>query len=81
MTKMIDPLIADSFISETLGVSPEWVRKQRFLRRRGQSHLLSIDPVMIGKCPRYKISEFEVWLEEQSKARPGNQAREEETHR
>ena len=51
-------LINDSRIADMLGMSRSWVRKQRFNRRRGLPHTLTIDPVMIGSAPRYLIDYY-----------------------
>ena len=55
-------LINDADIAGMLGMSRSWVRKQRFNRRRGLPHTLTIDPVMIGSAPRYRRSEVMDWV-------------------
>jgi predicted DNA-binding transcriptional regulator AlpA len=67
---MIDLLYADSDLASLLCLSRSWVRKQRMLRRGGLPHALTIDPIMIGSCPRYRSSDIHAWLEAQSEARP-----------
>ncbi len=52
----------DSKLAELLSLSCSWVRKQRWLRRGGQPHVLTIDPIMIGATPRYRVSDVEAWL-------------------
>lgn len=53
----------DKRLAERLDLSTSWVRKQRWLRRHGEEHVLNIDPIMIGVSPRYKIADIEAWLE------------------
>ncbi len=55
-------LFNDSKLAELLSLSCSWVRKQRWLRRGGQPHVLTIDPIMIGSAPRYRASDVEAWL-------------------
>ena len=55
-------LLNDRDIAQSLSISTSWVRKQRFLRRKGENHFLTIDPVMIGSVPRYWREDFENWL-------------------
>ena len=54
----------DKEIATELRMSVSWVRKQRWLRRHGQEHVLTIDPVMIGKTPRYQCEVVMSWFEE-----------------
>lgn len=61
---MIDALLSDSDLASLLKISRSWIRKQRMLRRAGLGHVLAIDPIMIGTCPRYRRSEVELWLQE-----------------
>ena len=56
-------LLRDLDIARLASFSCSWVRKQRMLRRRGQPHHLDIDPVGIGRCPRYRASDVRAWLE------------------
>lgn len=55
-------LLTDKQIANLLNLSPAWIRKERYKRRRGEAHSLSVDPVMLGDTPRYKSSEIESWL-------------------
>ena len=55
-------LIGDGEVAELLSMSRSWVRKQRFLRRRGLDHNFKIDPVMIGSSPRYPLEDVEAWI-------------------
>lgn len=45
--------LSDLEIAEIFKLSRSWVRQQRLKRRRGQPHVLTIDPIMIGGVPRY----------------------------
>jgi hypothetical protein len=56
-------LIGDGEIAKLLRMSKSWVRKQRFNRRHGLPHELTIDPIMIGSIPRYAIEEVQAWIE------------------
>jgi predicted DNA-binding transcriptional regulator AlpA len=59
-------LIRDKDVARLAAMSNSWVRKQRMYRRRGLAHVLTIDPVMIGSVPRYRLSDVEAWLASQS---------------
>jgi hypothetical protein len=61
-------LVGDRFIAEHLGMSPEWVRQQRFRRKRNLGHVLQLDPILLGSSPRYKLTEFIAWFEAQTAA-------------
>ena len=52
----------DKQIADILCLSISWVRKQRWLRRHGHPHILTLDPVMIGSVPRYCVEDVEAWL-------------------
>lgn len=52
----------DSAIANLLSMSSSWVRVQRHKRRHGKPHQLDIDPVMIGRCPRYRADDVEAWI-------------------
>jgi hypothetical protein len=58
----MEGLLCDSDIASLLRMSRSWVRKQRMLRRAGLAHVLAVDPIMIGTCPRYRRAEIEAWL-------------------
>jgi hypothetical protein len=58
-----DNLLNDTDITRALNFSDSWVRQQRRLRRKGQKHALTIDPVMVGEKPRYTAEEFREWLQ------------------
>lgn len=70
MTIVENRLITDFEIARLLGVSRSWVRKERMNRRRGLDHALTIDPVMVGTCPRYVASEVNDWMIGLQEARP-----------
>ena len=55
-------LVDDAYIANQLSFSRGWVRKQRFNRRHGLPHVLTIDPVLIGNEPRYRLKDFLDWL-------------------
>lgn len=57
-----DPLLTDATLAEMLSVSLAWVRKQRYLRRKGEPHTLTVDPVLVGDMPRYRIQDINTWL-------------------
>jgi hypothetical protein len=57
-------LLSDDDIALHLSLSASWVRKQRWLRKRGDEHSLAIDPVHIGKTPRYRTEDFQAWLDD-----------------
>lgn len=59
----IGTYLSDQDIAKILRLSPAWVRKQRHLRNGGESHVLSINPVYIGSSPRYRLADFNQWLE------------------
>ena len=58
----MNAFIDDSELAKRLSMSPGWVRNQRWRRRHDQPHALTIDPVMIGASPRYRIEDVEAWI-------------------
>lgn len=52
----------DKDIARRLNLSPSWVRGQRHKRRRGEPHILNIEPRYIGSCPRYVAEEVEAFI-------------------
>ena len=58
----VDAFLDDGAIAQTLCVSKSCIRGQRFKRRHGLPHWFTVDPVYIGKCPRYRASDCEAWL-------------------
>jgi hypothetical protein len=73
---VIEPLCADNDLASLLRMSRSWVRKQRMLRRAGLPHVLTIDPIMIGSCPRYRLADIKTWLEAQGALPAGTPTRE-----
>ena len=59
----IQAFMDDKGLASTICMSPSWVRVQRYKRRKGFSHTLTIDPVMIGTSPRYRIEDVEAFIE------------------
>ena len=53
----------DKDIASELRMSVSWVRKQRWLRRHGADHVFAVDPVMIGKTPRYRQGDVQSWID------------------
>lgn len=51
-------LITDKEVARIFCMSSSWTRGQRFKRKNGESHFLAVDPIYIGKCPRYKKYEI-----------------------
>ena len=56
-------LLADKDIAKMFGMSASWVRQERFKRRHGEDHSFTVDPVMVGKCPRYRATDVRKWYE------------------
>ena len=61
---MSSKLLNDTAVAEIVGMSNSWVRVQRHKRRKGLSHTLTIDPVLIGTSPRYRIEDVEAFIED-----------------
>lgn len=61
MSDKPDRYLPDKDVASILGVSSAWLRKQRWLRKNGMEHVLSIDPVYLGRSPRYRESELINW--------------------
>ena len=55
-------LLNDGDIARHLKVSKSCIRGQRHKRRRGLGHWLTIDPVMVGRGPRYRAPDFMAWF-------------------
>jgi len=62
-------LVGDGDIAKLISLSKSWVRKERFNRRHGLPHSFTLDPVMIGSAPRYRLAEVQDWIEAQSSLR------------
>lgn len=52
----------DKEVAWIIGLSPSWVRGQRFRRSHGQPHVLALEPRYIGSCPRYVREEVEAFV-------------------
>jgi predicted DNA-binding transcriptional regulator AlpA len=59
----VSALLSDAELAALLSISRSWIRKERMRRRSGLPHSLTIDPVMVGRCPRYRASDVRAWLE------------------
>lgn len=55
-------LLTDDHLAEMLNVSTAWVKRQRYLRRKSANHVLTVDPVLIGDMPRYRVHDIAAWL-------------------
>jgi hypothetical protein len=51
-------LMSDKDIAAHLSISRSWVRRQRWLRKKGEPHFLTIDPIMVGTSPRYRLEDL-----------------------
>ena len=60
--KVSGRLVDDAYVAKRISMSPGWVRKQRFNRRHGLPHVLTIDPVMIASVPRYWLEDVRAWI-------------------
>lgn len=55
-------LICDKQVAQLINMSPSWVRSQRWKRKHNLDHSFTVDPIMIGTCPRYKQCDVENWI-------------------
>ena len=62
MNSQASALLSDADIAHRIGVSKSCIRGQRFKRRHNESHWFVVDPVYVGKCPRYREYDVEAWL-------------------
>ncbi|PZO78697.1 MAG: hypothetical protein DI626_11835 [Micavibrio aeruginosavorus] len=53
--------LKDKEIANDLGMSVSWVRVQRHLRVKGLAHVFEVEPVYIGRSPRYPREAYEAW--------------------
>jgi len=53
-----DSLISDATIAQDIGCQTVTMRVQRHYRKRGKSHWFTLDAVMVGSMPRYRLSEY-----------------------
>lgn len=56
-------LLSDKDIAKMFGMSASWVRQERFKRRNGKEHSFTVDPVMVGRCPRYRAKDVNKWVD------------------
>ena len=56
-------LFNDRMIADLVGMSPSWVRLHRHLRRYGKPHALPLDPIFVGKKPRYLPEQVHDWFD------------------
>jgi predicted DNA-binding transcriptional regulator AlpA len=61
-------LICDKEVARLIGMSPSWVRVQRWKRRKKEDHVFTIDPILIGSSPRYKAEDINAWIASLEKA-------------
>ena len=64
-------LIDDVAVAALVSMSRSWVRVERFNRRHGLPHIFTLDPVMLGSSPRYRLEDVECWV---SSLKDGNQS-------
>ena len=64
---MAGSLYSDADLALLIRMSRSWIRKERMRRRAGLPHHLTVDAVMIGSSPRYRVSDIEAWLEAQTR--------------
>ena len=57
--------VTDPWLANQLQMAVATIRSQRFKRRHGQKHWLTIDAVYVGSKPRYRRSEAIEWLRDQ----------------
>ncbi len=55
-------LLNDKAIADALSMSKPWVRLQRYKRLRNEEHVFCVDPVYLGKSPRYRRQDFLDWV-------------------
>lgn len=55
-------LLCDADIARYLKMTPSCIRVQRFKRRHQLPHWLTIDPVLVGRGPRYRAPDFMAWF-------------------
>ena len=68
-------LIDDRRVADLFSMSRSWIRQERFRRRHGQSHVLDIDPVLVGTTPRYMCDEIEGLIKRLAEARSTERAK------
>ena len=53
-TEPIARLLNDGEVAQLFAMSKSWVRQQRYRRRHGLPHFLTVDAVLVGTKPRYR---------------------------
>lgn len=53
----------DKQIARLVSMSYQWIRQQRYKRNNGLEHSFDVDPIYIGKSPRYRASDVALWIE------------------
>jgi hypothetical protein len=60
---LLEPIFyKDKEVARLMGMSPAWVRVQRFKRRHGEDHFLDLEPRYISSCPRYVADEVQAFV-------------------
>jgi hypothetical protein len=54
--------VDDAWIANQIGMQIATIRSQRFKRRHGMPHWFTLDAVMIGSSPRYRLTDALDWL-------------------
>jgi len=67
-------LLSDADLACIIKMSRSWIRKERMRRRAGLPHVLNIDPIMLGACPRYSALEVESWIEKKASQRSSSRS-------
>jgi len=62
-----EPLVSDEYIARLVDKSSSWVRQERYRRRHGMHHVLTIDWIDVGPTPRYRRKDVNDWFRKVSK--------------
>ena len=54
--------VDDRWFADRIGMKQSTIRSERFKRRHGLPHWLTVDSVLIGSKPRYRLSDALAWL-------------------
>jgi hypothetical protein len=60
---MSNQLLNDREIAKLTSMSTGWVRNQRWRRKHNEEHSLTVDPIMIGTTPRYRLNNIIDWID------------------
>jgi hypothetical protein len=52
-------LFNDGDVAQLFAMSKSWARQQRYRRRRGLPHFLTVDAVLVGTKPRYRCEDIQ----------------------